>query len=120
MAKVLIIDDSRTSRRMLRNLLTEDGYEIVAEAENGEEGVEKYKETSPDFVTMDITMPVMNGLDALKAIMEYDSKARVVMVTAAGQESKIVEAVKLGASEFITKPFEKDAILATFSKLLNN
>lgn len=119
MAKVLIVDDSRTSRRILNNLLSEDGYE-VAEAENGETGIQKYKEEAPDLVTMDITMPVMDGLEALKKIREYDSEAKVIMVTAAGQESKIMEAVKHGAAEFITKPFEKDKILETIQKVVNN
>lgn len=119
MAKILIVDDSRTSRRILNNLLTESGYEVV-EAENGEVGIQKYKEETPDLVTMDITMPVMDGLQALKGIREYDSDAKVIMVTAAGQESKIMEAVKHGAAEFITKPFEKDKILETIQKVVNN
>jgi len=119
MAKILIVDDSRTSRRILRNLLTECGYDVV-EAENGEIGVQKYKEETPDMVTMDITMPIMDGLEALKGIREYDASAKVVMVTAAGQESKIMEAVKLGAAEFITKPFEKEKIVETVRKVVNN
>ena len=119
MAKILIVDDSRTSRRILRNLLGEEGYEIV-EAENGEDGIQKYKEETPDMVTMDITMPVMDGLEALREIKEYDSGAKVIMVTAAGQESKVMEAVKLGAAEFVTKPFEKDKIVNTVRKIVNN
>lgn len=116
MSKILIVDDSRTSRRIMRNLLTENGYEVV-EAENGEIGIQKYKEENPDMVTMDITMPVMDGLEALKGIREYDADAKVVMVTAAGQESKVMEAVKLGAAEFITKPFEKEKIINTIQKV---
>ena len=119
MATILIVDDYRTSRRILRNLLTEASYEVV-EAENGADGVQKYKEVTPDLVTMDITMPVMDGLEALKEIRSYDSGAKVIMVTAAGQESKVMEAVKNGAAEFITKPFEKDNILATIQKVVNN
>lgn len=119
MAKILIVDDSRTSRRILRNLLVEEGYEVV-EAENGEDGIQKYKEETPELVTMDITMPVMDGLEALKEIKEYDSGAKVIMVTAAGQESKVMEAVKLGAAEFVTKPFEKEKILDTVRKVVNN
>lgn len=117
MAKILIIDDSRTSRRILKGLLNENGYEVV-EAENGADGVEKYKTEKPELVTMDITMPVMDGLEALKQIREYDASSSVVMVTAAGQESKVMEAVKLGAAEFITKPFDKEVILKTVDKLL--
>lgn len=119
MEKILIVDDSRTSRRILNNLLTENGYEVV-EAENGELGVQKYKEETPDLVTMDITMPVLDGLEALKGIKAYDSGAKVIMVTAAGQESKVMEAVKHGAAEFITKPFEKEKILETIRKVLQD
>ncbi len=119
MEKILIVDDSRTSRRIMRNLLLEEGYEVV-EAENGEEGVQKYKEETPSAVTMDITMPIKDGLEALKEIREYDSEAKVIMVTAAGQESKVMEAVKLGAAEFVTKPFEKEKIVETVRKVVNN
>ena len=119
MAKILIIDDSRTSRKIMRNLLPENGYDVV-EAENGADGVEKYKTEQPKLVTMDITMPVMDGLEALRQIREYDGKANVIMVTAAGQESKVMEAVKLGAAEFITKPLEKDKILETVGKILGD
>lgn len=119
MAKILIVDDSRTSRRILRNLLTEERYDVV-EAENGENGILKYKEEAPDLVTMDITMPIMDGLEALKKIKEYDFAAKVIMVTAAGQESKVMEAVKLGAAEFVTKPFEKEKIIDTVGKVIKN
>lgn len=119
MAKILIIDDSRTSRRIMKNLLSEKGYDVM-EAENGADGVEKYKAERPQLVTMDITMPVMDGLEALKQIREYDGNANVIMVTAAGQESKVMEAVKLGAAEFITKPLEKDKILETVGKILGD
>lgn len=119
MAKILIVDDSRTSRKILRNLLEEQGYE-VKEAANGAEGVRLYKEEKADVVTMDITMPVMDGLEALEEIRSFDSDARVIMVTAAGQESKIVKAVKLGAAEFLTKPFDKDKILKIVESVLSN
>ena len=111
MAKILIVDDSRTSRRILRNTLTEHGHEIVGEAENGQLGYEKYIELDPDIVTLDITMPVLDGLGSLDNIMTYDGKANVIMVTAAGQKDKMVEAIKLGANEFIQKPFDPDQIL---------
>ncbi len=116
--KVLIVDDSRTSRKILRAVLEEAGYNVVDEAVNGEDGVEKYKQYQPQICTMDITMPIMDGIEALKAIRAYDSSAKVVMLTAAGQQSKIVEAVKSGAAEFITKPFEKDEVLRTFKELV--
>ena len=103
MATVLIVDDSRTSRKILRNILTEH---------------EKYIELKPDLVTLDITMPVLDGLGSLEKIMELDSSAKVIMVTAAGQKSKMVEAIKLGASEFIQKPFEPDQILSVIKTVI--
>ncbi len=110
MAKILIVDDSKTSRRILKGILEECGHEVIGEAENGEEGYLKYKEINPDIVTMDITMPKMDGIECLKVIRHYDANANVIMVTAAGQKDKIMDAVKNGAAEFITKPFEKDDI----------
>ena len=115
--KVLIVDDSRTSRKILRAVLEEAGYNVVDEALNGAEGIEKYKKYHPTVCTMDITMPVMDGIEALKVIREYDPQAKVVMLTAAGQQSKIVEAVKSGAAEFITKPFEKDDVIRTLAEI---
>lgn len=117
MAKILIVDDSRTSRKILRGLLEEAGHEIVAEAQDGRDGVDKYKEFNPDITTLDITMPVMDGLEALTKIKEYDKNAKVIMVTAAGQQNKMVEAIKSGASEFVTKPFDKENILKIIDKL---
>ncbi len=118
MATVLIVDDSRTSRRILRNILTENGYEIAGEAENGQIGYEKYIELKPDLVTLDITMPVLDGLGALEKIMDLDKEANVIMVTAAGQKSKMVEAIKLGAAEFIQKPFEPEQILSVVKTVI--
>ncbi len=118
MAKILIVDDSKTSRRFLRNMLEKAGHEIVYEAANGREGVDKYKELHPDIVTMDITMPVLDGIDAVSEIMDYDKEAKVIMVTAAGQKSNMVEALKKGASDFIQKPFESDVILEVVQKVL--
>lgn len=112
MARILIVDDSRTSRRILRDILEKAGHEIVKEAKNGEEGYLAYQEMKPEIVTMDITMPVMDGLEALKLIKK-DEASRVVMVTAAGQQEKMMVAVKYGADEFITKPFaEADVVKA--------
>ena len=116
--KVLIVDDSRTSRKILRAVLEEAGYNVVDEALNGAEGVEKYKQYQPAVCTMDITMPVMDGIEALKEIRSFDPNAKVVMLTAAGQQSKIVEAVKSGAAEFITKPFEKDEVINNVNEVL--
>lgn len=118
MAKVLIVDDSKTSRKFLRNMLEADHHEIVGEAANGIEGVEKYKELQPDITTMDITMPELDGIEALKQIMEYDAAAKVIMVSAAGQKNKIVEAVKYGAKDFLSKPFDAEQIRVSIRKML--
>ncbi|MCR5691728.1 MAG: response regulator [Eubacterium sp.] len=110
MARILIVDDSRTSRRMLRNILTECGQEIVGEAGDGQEGYEMYVDLKPDIVTLDITMPVLDGLGALEKIMTFDENAKAIMITAAGQKGKMVDAIKLGAAEFIQKPYEANQI----------
>lgn len=117
MAKILIVDDSRTSRKILRTLLEAEGHEIIMEATNGEEGVNYFKQSSPDIVTMDITMPIMDGIEATKRIMAENKDAKIIMVTAAGQQNKMMDAIRAGAKEFITKPFDKDIILAMIDKL---
>lgn len=117
MATVLIVDDSRTSRRILRNMLEANGYDIVGEAENGEIGYLKYKELLPDIVTMDITMPNMDGIESLSLIKRENADAKVVMITAAGQKEKMVDALKRGADEFITKPFEEKEIINVLNKI---
>jgi len=117
MAKILIVDDSRTSRRILRGILEKTGHEIVGDAENGEAGYLKYKELRPDIVTMDITMPNMDGIESLSLIKKENSEAKVVMITAAGQKEKMVEALKRGADEFVTKPFVEDEIIAIIKRL---
>ncbi|ROR27187.1 two-component system chemotaxis response regulator CheY [Mobilisporobacter senegalensis] len=117
MANILIIDDSKTSRKILRNLLEAEGHVIVGEAVNGEDGIAKFKELRPDITTLDITMPVLDGLEALKLIMNEDEKAKVVMVTAAGQKNKMVDALKHGATEYISKPFEPEQIISIISKV---
>lgn len=119
MAKILIVDDSRTSRKILRSILEEFGHVVVDEAENGELGFIKYKEFKPDVVTMDITMPKMDGLECLKIIRHFDSEAKVIMVTAAGQKDKMMNAIKNGASEFVTKPFDKDEIKKAIDDVLS-
>lgn len=118
MARILIVDDSRTTRRILRKILENMGHEVVDEATNGEEGVQKYQELSPDLTTMDITMPVLDGLGALKQIKAYDPKARVIMVTAAAQRQKVLEAMKAGAVEFLTKPLEEEEIIERIENVL--
>ena len=117
MSRILIVDDSRTSRKILRSILENAGHDIVGEAMDGQDGVNKYKELRPDIVTLDITMPVLDGLGALKLINEIDTESKVIMVTAAGQQNKMIDAIKLGAAEFVTKPFEPDEITKMVSKL---
>ena len=117
MAKILIVDDAEFLRMRISKMLIGDGYEVV-EAENGALAVEKYKEVKPDVVLMDITMPEMDGLTALKQIRALDPRARVIMLTALGQESVVLEAIKSGARDFVVKPFERERVLSAISKLL--
>lgn len=119
MAKVLIVDDAAFMRMSLKSMLERNGFEVVGEAENGEVGVVKYKEVKPDIVTMDVTMPKMDGVQTLKLIKEYDPKARVVMVTAMGQEQIVKQAVLSGAKSFIVKPFKEDRLVETLNKVLS-
>ncbi|WP_342759740.1 response regulator [Kineothrix sedimenti] len=118
MASILIIDDSRTSRKILKEVLESAGHKVVGEAANGEEGVGLYRELKPDLVTLDITMPVMNGLEALEHLIEEDKKVKVIMITAAGQKEKMVKAIKEGAADFITKPFEAEHVIEAVNRLL--
>lgn len=118
MAKILIVDDSKTSRKFLRNMLEQAGHEIVAEAVNGAEGVEKFRIYRPDITTMDIIMPVLGGIDAVKDIIEIDPDAKIIMVTAAGQKANMIEALKKGAADFIQKPFDMDVIVNTIEKVM--
>lgn len=120
MANVLIIDDSRTSRRILRGILEDAGHTIVGEGIDGEDGYLKYKELRPDLVTLDITMPKLDGIEALQLIRKCDEDARVVMITAAGQKEKMIQAVRHGAAEFITKPYEQDVVKDVIEKVLNS
>ncbi len=114
---VLIVDDSRMSRMVLRNILEEMGYQIIGEAVDGEEGVHEYKRLSPDIVTLDVTMPKLDGIEALKQIMDYKPDATAIMITAAGQQKRIIEALKIGAKKFVTKPFDKTDIVKNFEGL---
>ena len=116
--RVLIVDDAKFMRSLVRGALEGSGYEIVGEAENGIQAVEKYQIESPDAVLMDISMPEMDGLNALRAIREMDPAARVAMLTAMGQQNVVIEAIKAGAKDFIVKPFEPDRVLKSLGKLL--
>lgn len=120
MATVLIVDDSRTSRKILRGILEGAGHVIVGEGVNGEEAFLKYKELKPDIVTLDITMPKMDGLEALQILKKEDENAKIIMITALGQKEKMIQAVKFGATEFITKPFEDEDVIKAVNKALEN
>ena len=117
MKTVLIVDDAAFMRMSLKMMLERNGYQVVGEAENGEVGIKKYMELKPDLVTMDITMPEMDGITALKAIMQYDPKACVLLVSAMGQQHFVMEAITNGAKGFIVKPFQEEHIIKTLSKL---
>lgn len=115
--RILITDDALFMRTALKDILTKNGYEVVGEAENGEQSVELYKLLKPDIVLMDITMPEMDGIEALKAIREADPSAQVVMCTAMGQRTLVIEAIGAGARDFIIKPFEAARVLEAVGKL---
>ena len=117
MAKILIVDDAEFLRVRLTKMLDAEGFQVF-QAENGLKAVEVYKQIHPDVILMDVTMPEMDGLTALKEIVGFDSKARVIMLTALGQESVVLEAVKSGARDFIVKPFEHDRVMKAIGKLL--
>jgi len=117
MATVLIVDDAAFMRISIKNMLTKNGYDVVGEAENGQIAVEMYKDLSPDIVTMDITMPEMTGLEALKEITKLDPQSKVVMVSAMGQEAMVRDAIISGAKGFIVKPFKEEGIIAAIKKL---
>jgi two-component system chemotaxis response regulator CheY len=118
MKRVLIVDDAAFMRMALKTMLEKNGFQVVGEAENGSAAIKKYKELKPDIVTMDITMPEMDGIEALKGIKAYDSKAKVIMVSAMGQEPMIKEAIVSGANYFIVKPFKEDHVVETLNKIL--
>ncbi|MBR5420882.1 MAG: response regulator [Lachnospiraceae bacterium] len=117
-ARVLIVDDSRMSRRMLRNILESGGFQVVGEAENGVNGVKAYQALRPDAVTLDITMPEMDGLTALEEILKLDPHANACMITAAGQQDKLIRALRAGAKRFISKPFNEEEILRNIREVL--
>lgn len=110
MPRILVVDDALFMRTTLSNMLEEWGIEVVAQGINGKEAVALYKEHKPDLVTMDLTMPVMSGIEALMLIREYDPEAKVIMITALGQQRIIVDAIEHGAKDFITKPFQPEKL----------
>jgi len=118
MSTVLIVDDAMFMRRMLEDILTKHDFEIIGEAETGTEAVEKYKQLKPDLVTMDIIMPDMSGIDAVKEIVKLDPEARILMVSAMGQQTLVVEAIQAGAKDYVVKPFQPSRVIEAVSRVI--
>ena len=116
MARVLVVDDAAFMRKMVSDALTKGGHEVVGEAGNGVEAIARFQELKPEVMTLDITMPEKDGLSALKEIIALDPAARVIMCSALGQESKVLESIKAGAKDFVVKPFQPDRILDAAAK----
>ena len=115
---VLVCDDAIFMRTMISDILSQAGYEIIGEAETGVQAVEKYKQLKPDLVTMDIVMPDMGGIDAVREIVKYDAKARILMCSAMGQQALVVEAIQAGAKDFVVKPFQPSRVLEAVQRVL--
>lgn len=115
---VLIVDDAVFMRMKLKDILEKNDYEVVGEAQNGQEAFEKYQATSPDIVTMDITMPEVDGLESLKMIRNFDGNAKVIMCSAMGQQGMVMDAIRSGAVDFIVKPFDTDRVIKAIGKAL--
>lgn len=118
--RIMIVDDAAFMRMMLKNILTKGGYEVCEEAQDGIQAVEKFVECNPDLTIMDITMPNMDGIEALKKIKGVSAGAKIIMCSAMGQEAMVVEAIKSGAMDFIVKPFQGDRLLAAIARVMPN
>lgn len=116
--RILIVDDAAFMRMMIRDILTKNGYEVVGEAQDGAQAVERYKDLKPDLITMDITMPEMDGIAALKEIKKLDGNAKVIMCSAMGQQAMVIDAIQAGAKDFIVKPFQADRVIEAIKKTL--
>ena len=119
MTRVLIVDDAAFMRMMIKDILQKNGFEVIGEASNGIEAVDLYKKEKPDVVTMDITMPDMDGIEAVKEIKNFDPTAKVIMCSAMGQQSMVMDAIKSGAKDFIVKPFQADRVLEAIRKVVS-
>ena len=119
MAKILIVDDAKFMRTMLTGILQKGGHEVVGEAGNGEEAVQLYAQLKPELVTMDITMPDMDGITAVQKIRESDPNAKVIMCSAMGQQAMVIEAIQSGAKDFIVKPFQADRVVEAVTKAIS-
>lgn len=120
MNRVLIIDDAKFMRTTLSNIFKKHDFVVVGTAQNGEEGLALYKENQPDIVTLDITMPVMDGIQTLEEIMKFDPYAKVIMCSAMGQQKLVVDAIELGAKDFIVKPFDEQRVIQTVNHILSS
>jgi two-component system chemotaxis response regulator CheY len=118
MARILVVDDAAFMRKVLTDALTKGGHEVVGEAGNGNEAIDRFQDIRPDLTTLDITMPEADGLEALSKILAADPAAKVVMCSALGGEDKVLEAIKLGAKDFVVKPFQPDRVLEAISRAL--
>lgn len=116
--KVLIVDDAAFMRMMIKDILTKNGFDVVGEAADGAQAVEKFKELTPDLVTMDITMPEMDGITALKEIKKIDPNSIVIMCSAMGQQAMVIDAIQAGAKDFIVKPFQAERVLEAINKAI--
>lgn len=115
---ILIVDDAAFMRMMIKDILSKNGYEVLGEAQTGKEAVELYMKLKPDLVTMDITMPEMNGIDAVRAIKKLDPAARIIMCSAMGQQAMVIDAIQAGARDFIVKPFQPNRVIEAVQKAL--
>lgn len=117
--KILIVDDAAFMRMMIKNILTKHGYEVAGEAENGKQAVTLYSEVKPDLVTMDITMPEMDGIESVKAIRALDQDANIIMISAMGQQAMVMDAIQAGARDFIVKPFQQERVIQAIERVLS-
>ncbi len=115
---ILVVDDAAFMRMMIKDVLTKNGYVVLGEAENGQKAIEKYKELSPDLVIMDITMPEVDGIQAVKEIKKFDPAAKIVMCSAMGQQAMVIESIQAGARDFIVKPFQADRVIEAVKKVI--
>lgn len=116
--EVLIVDDAAFMRMMIKDILSKNGYAIVGEAEDGKKGVEKYQELEPDLVIMDITMPEMDGIEAVKTIKGMNDDAKIIMCSAMGQQAMVIDAIQAGAKDFIVKPFQPERVVEAVKKVI--
>ncbi|NBI07869.1 response regulator [Senegalia massiliensis] len=116
--RILIVDDAAFMRMMIKDILSKNGYEIVGEADNGQKAIEKFKELNPDLVIMDITMPEVDGIQAVKEIKKIDNNSKIVMCSAMGQQAMVIEAIQAGAKDFIVKPFQADRVIEAVNKAI--